>query len=289
MVLNTSAFGAFTRMLLVAAMGLSACGGGAPAAPRANTGQPSSQPSPPVGAPTWEWILQASGLPATPVQVTYLDVDGFDTPAAYVRSANARGIKTICYISVGTAEDFRFDFVQFRSIPNVVGRPVPGFPGDFYLNINLYPQFISIMDARLEMCRSKGFSYVEFDVMDAYQDGESITGFSISRARTIAYVSDLVHRTNAYGMQAIQKNADDLSSELQPFFGAVLFEECIRLNFCAAAAPYVAAGKPALNAEYPSEWRPGAFDRTQVCRTSSNAGVATIITTLGLDAPADRC
>jgi hypothetical protein len=115
MVLNTSAFGAFTRMLLVAAMGLSACGGGAPAAPRANTGQPSSQPSPPVGAPTWEWILQASGLPATPVQVTYLDVDGFDTPAAYVRSANARGINKRLRFKVFEAFEliFHFDLPQF--------------------------------------------------------------------------------------------------------------------------------------------------------------------------------
>lgn len=294
---------AATRGTIAALLiGLPGCGGGGdttdpnlpgpiPAPPPSLAPPPS--PQPPISIPpiplSWEWILQSSGLPVWPPLVAFFDMDGFETPATYVSLANSMGIKTICYISVGTAERFRPDFQRLQQIPGVIGKPYPGFPDEYYLNIAKFPSFIDIIDDRLEMCDAKGFVYVEFDIIDSYADGANVTGFAITQSTAIAYISDLVMRANGYGMKTVQKNAPDLSLQLEPMFDAVLFEECVRLNFCAAAAPYVTAGKPALNAEYPSEWARGAFVKSQVCGASTKAGMITIITTLDLNLVSDPC
>ena len=254
---------------------------------------PSPTPTPtptPTALPTWDWILQSQGLPATPPAVNYLDVDGFDTSASYAALAKSRGIKTICYINVGTAENFRPDYTQFSAISGLLGNSYPGFSGERYIDIRRYPEFIQIMDNRLKMCSDKGFDYVEFDVMDAFEDGAATTGFPLSEADMIAYVTALSSRARGYGLKPVQKNASGSSAKLVSHFDAILFEDCVLGNFCSDSAPYISAGKPAFNAEYPENWPSGGFDRARVCSTSTTAKISTIITVVDLDRPAtDRC
>ena len=146
------------------------------------------------------------------------------------------------------------------------------------------------MDDRLRMCRDKGFDYVEFDVMDAFEDGAATTGFNLTEQDMIAYVTALSARARGYGLKPVQKNASALSTKLVPLFDAILLEGCVLGNFCADSAPYVLVSKPAFNAEYPEEWPAGTFDRTKTCSVSASAGVSTIITVVALDRPAqDRC
>lgn len=301
-----------SRISLIAAaattLALAACGGGdgasgtpaptstvaptptpTPSATAIPTPTPSPSPTPtPTGVASWDWILQSQGLPATPPAVAYLDLDGFDTAKNYVTLAKSAGTKTICYINVGTAENFRPDYAQFSAISGLLGNSYPGFSGERYIDIRRYAEFIQIMDARLVMCRDKGFDYVEFDVMDAFEDGASRVGFPLTEADMIAYVTALSARARGYGLKPVQKNASGSSSKIVTLFDAVLFEDCVLGNFCSDNAPYIAAGKPAFNAEYPENW--GTFDRARVCTTSANAKISTIITVVDLDRPApDRC
>jgi hypothetical protein len=292
--------------LAMAALMLAGCGGGggsgggannngAPTPTPAPTPAPSPSPSPtPTPSPTplssWDWILQSQGLPATPPAVAYLDIDGFDTPASYVTLAKASGIRTICYLDIGSAENNRPDYASLAAISGLLGNSYPGFAGERYIDIRRYSEFIQIMDDRLRMCRDKGFDYVEFDVMDSFEDGASTTGFALTEQDMIDYVTALSVRARGYGLKPVQKNASASSAKLLPLFDAILFEGCVLDNFCSDAAPYIAAGKPAFNAEYPEEWPAGSFDRTRVCNTSASAQISTIITVVALDRPApDRC
>lgn len=146
------------------------------------------------------------------------------------------------------------------------------------------------MDDRLRMCRDKGFDMVEFDIMDAFEDGVAVTGFPLSEQDLIDYVTALSARARSFGLGPVQKNTGRSASRLVQLFDAVLFEDCVLNNFCGDAASYVAMGKPALNAEYPEDWPSGVIDRAKVCTISKNAGVSTIITVSELDRlAAHRC
>lgn len=301
--METRQFGTvFTRLNMVAlaamALSLAACGGGKSQSPGGGGPTPTPTPSPTpaltptpsTSLPSWDWILQSEGLPASPPAVTYLDVDGFDTDAGYVALARSRGVKTICYLNIGTAENNRPDYNSLAAISNLLGNIYAGYPSERYIDIRRYPEFIQIMDDRLRMCRDKGFDYVEFDVMDAFEDGQAASGFNLGKQDMVNYVTELSNRARAHGLKPVQKNTGDFSVLLEPLFDAVLFEECVHYGFCANAAPYVAAGKPALNAEYPATWPSGTFNRANVCATSATAHISTIITVVDLDRPApDRC
>ncbi|NYI21421.1 endo alpha-1,4 polygalactosaminidase [Sphingobium indicum] len=286
-------------LIAAATLMLAGCGGGGddgtptPAPTPAPTPSPSPSPTPapaPATLFSWDWILQNQGLPATPPAVAYLDVDGFDTAAAYVALAKSRGTRTICYLDVGSAESNRPDYASLSAISGLLGNSYPGFAGERYIDIRRYPEFIQVMDDRLRMCRDKGFDHVEFDVMDAFEDGAATTGFDLTEQDMIAYVTALSTRARGYGLKPVQKNAGGSSAKLVPLFDAILFEGCVLGDFCADSAPYVAAGKPAFNAEYPEEWPAGTFDRARTCSISANAAVSTIITVVDLDRPApDRC
>ena len=51
-------------------------------------------------------------------------------------------------------------------------------------------------------------------------------------------------------MAVLQKNDGEQSVQQQPYFDGALTEQCNQYRECADYQPYLAAGKPVLNAEY---------------------------------------
>lgn len=238
----------------------------------------------------WDIVLQIEGLPKTLPGLGYLEIDGFDSTPEQVAQIKARGTQAICYISAGTAEDFRPDFSKFKKMPNTVGKGFPGFEGDYFLNINHWREFFPLMERRIDMCKEKSFDYVDFDVIDSYDVDARETGFEGSEQNQIEYIVALTNKARQVGLKTIQKNAGELAPKLEPHFDGILFEECVRLDFCADAAPYIAAEKPAFNIEYPEEWPARKAIPQDICTISAKHGVMTILSTLDLDKPAShRC
>lgn len=197
---------------------------------------------------TWYW--QLTGTPAVePVQAS--DVDGFDTSAATVAAFHARGQRMICYLDVGTAEDWRPDNAGFPS--SVLGDS-NGWPGERWLDIRQLSVLEPIMAARLQMCHQKGFDAVEPDNMDGY---ENTTGFPLQASDQLAYNRWIAAEAHSLGMAVLQKNDPDQAAALQRSFDGVLDEQCNQYNACSAYQPYVSAGKPVLNAEYDASLYPG--------------------------------
>ena len=62
-------------------------------------------------APTWTGDTTYTGAAAG--NPTVYDIDGFDNGAATVAALHARGAKVICYIDVGTSENWRPDAAAF--------------------------------------------------------------------------------------------------------------------------------------------------------------------------------
>jgi hypothetical protein len=240
------------------------------------------------GETSWEWILDTDALPKTPPTVDYLGLEGLDAEAAYVERANDAGATTWCYLSIGSAEDWRDDFDDFVALDaaerdagrdGILGRDYDGWEGEIWLNLGAYEAFMPLMEARLDTCAARGFAWVEYDNMDIRGTN---TGFDTSAAEVREYMHALLDATEDRGMGAIHKNATHLS-DLEPRFEAMLLEDCVLWDFCEEAQPYLDAGKLVFNAEYPQSWRDEGrdFDIERACRASGD--VSTLIKRLDLD------
>jgi hypothetical protein len=187
------------------------------------------------------------------------DIDGFDNPASTVSALHALGKNVICYVDIGTAENFRPDYSQFPA--GILGKS-NGWPGESWINISpsgpYYAQLQAIMLARLQMCASKGFDAVEPDNMDG---SENSTGFTITTVEDNTYVEWIAAEAHSLGMGVLQKNYVDQSATLQPYFDGVLDEQCAQYNECSSLQPYASAGKAVWEVEYsasPSSFCPSA-------------------------------
>jgi hypothetical protein len=191
---------------------------------------------------TFYWQLQ--GRLDTSVPADVYDVDGFETSAAEVAGLQAQGKHVVCYIDVGTAENFRPDYKEFPK--SVLGRS-NGWPGERWLDIRQLGVIEPIMTARFQMCREKGFEAVEPDNIEAYSNK---SGFSITAAEQLTYNEWVAQEVHTLGMAVLQKNDGEQTPELHPYFDGALTEQCNQYHECADFDPYLAAGEPVINAEY---------------------------------------
>jgi hypothetical protein len=191
---------------------------------------------------TWYWQLQGKVSNGQPVAA--YDIDGFETGATQVSALHALGKHVICYIDVGTAENFRPDYSSFPA--SVLGKS-NGWPGEKWIDIRKLEVVEPIMAQRFERCREKGFDAVEPDNIEAF---ENESGFPITAAQQLTYNEWVADQVHSLGMAVLQKNDPQQTPELEPYFDGALSEQCNQYHECEALTPYVAAGKPVLNAEY---------------------------------------
>ena len=204
---------------------------------------------------SWNWVLLS--VPTAPYRdVAMYDVDGFNAAASDVDAMHNAGIKAVCYIDAGTYENWRTDAGEFPSA--LLGNDVSGWPGEQWLDIRDIQQsdstLRSIMDARLDMCRQKGFDAVELDNVDGYTNS---TGFPLTAADQLYYDTSLANDVHSRGMSVLQKNDNEQIPDLLPYFDGALNEQCNEDKECTTSQngsygldQYVAAGKPVFQAEY---------------------------------------
>jgi hypothetical protein len=217
---------------------------------------------------TWYW--QLTGAPKIePVQAT--DIDGFDNTAATVAHFHSLGQRVICYVDVGTWEDWRPDAGEFPS--TVLGNS-NGWPGERWLDVRQLAALEPIMTQRFEMCQQKGFDAVEPDNMDGYENG---TGFPITAAQQLAYDEWVGQEVRSLGMAVFEKNDPDQAGQLEPYFDGVIDEQCNQYSQCSSYQPYLTAGKPVLNAEYQSSLYPS------FCAADESVGIMGALYASALD------
>jgi hypothetical protein len=191
---------------------------------------------------TWYWQLQGPVSNNQPVAA--YDIDGFEIGAEQVSALHGLGKHVICYIDVGTAENFRPDY---RSFPASVLGHSNGWPGEKWIDIRQLGVVEPIMARRFEMCREKGFDAVEPDNIEAF---DNKSGFAITAAQQLTYNEWVAEEVHALGMAVLQKNDPQQTPELESYFDGALTEQCNQYRECEAFGLYTAAGKPVLNAEY---------------------------------------
>ncbi len=201
---------------------------------------------PSSGSPiSWYWQLQGS-INTSTLKASVYDIDGFDNSAATVAALHAKGAKVICYLSLGTSENFRSDYSQ---IPSSVKGSTNGWPGENWLDIRQISTLAPIMTARMQMCKSKGFDAIEPDNIDGYTNN---TGFPLTAAHQIAYNTWIANTAHSLGLSVGLKNDVDQLAQLQPVFDWALNEECNQYSECGGYSAFTNAGKAVFNAEYGS-------------------------------------
>jgi hypothetical protein len=203
----------------------------------------------PTTAP-WQWQLQGKLDPG--VDASVFDLDGFETSKAQVAGLKAEGRKVICYLDVGSWENYRPDRGQFPR--SVRGATYEGFPEERWLDISRYSLFRKPLEARIAMCGRKGFDAVEPDNLAGF---ENKTGFDLTAADQLRFNRWIARQVHRRGMAVALKNDPTQVPQLVGAFDFAIVEECFQYDECGAYSPFVRAGKAVYEAEYelePSEY-----------------------------------
>ena len=271
-----------TALLLTGFFLLAAC---LPAPP------PPTEPAPmptrtPTPSPTWwrpqpglRWQWQLSGKLNLDLQVDAIDID-LQVGKSVVDYYHGQGTKVICYISVGSYENWRPDADQFP--PEVIGKDYEGWSGEKWLDIRRIDLLAPIMLTRLDLCAEKGFDAVEPDNMDIHQED---TGFPLTYEDQLRYVQWLAEEAHQRGLAIGQKNAPDMTRDLVNVLDFAILEDAFCYGWAQELKPYTDAGKAVFDAEYTD--LPGDFQKA--CRESQKLRFSTILKHRNLDAWVQFC
>lgn len=172
------------------------------------------------------------------------DIDMFDNSAQIVSALHAQGRIVICYIDAGTWENWRPDANKF---PKWVLGKNNGWPGERWLDIRQLQVLGPIMQARMDLCKSKGFDGVEFDNVDGYTNN---TGFPLTASDQLTFDTWLANQAHTRSLSVALKNEPGQAQDLLPYFDWELDEQCFQYNECGKFLPFINAGKAVMEVEY---------------------------------------
>ena len=231
----------------------------------------------PTSGLSWQWQL-GSALDLD-LKVDVWDID-LDVHKSVVDTLHSLDAKVICYISVGSHENWRSDADQFPE--EVLGNDYEGWSGERWLDIRRIDLLAPIMLARLDACAAKGFDAVEPDNMEIYTND---TGFPLTYEDQLRYALWLADEAHQRGLAIGQKNAPDQTKDLFEIFDFAITEDAFYYGWAGQMKPYIAAGKPVFAAEYTD--LPGDF--AEFCRQSNELGFSTILKHRDLGAWLQTC
>ena len=232
----------------------------------------------------WYWQLQDKINTSYNVDVYDIDID---TPQWEINKLKARGIKLICYFSVGTVEQFRTDANLFPS--RAIGESYPGFEDERWLDLSNYSLFADIMKARLDRCAAKGFDGIEGDNVDAFNqqipDDNGIvntgTSFKVTKQQSIDYIRWLAAESHKRGLAFGLKNAEAVAGDVINEVDWLIAESCHVYSWCEQARIFTLNNKPVFMTEYVEY----LADFASACAEARQFGFSAIYRDTGLTAP----
>jgi hypothetical protein len=165
-------------------------------------------------------------------------------------------VGAVCYVDVGTWEDWRPDAGSF---PRAVLGKSNGWPGEKWLDIRQWSTLEPILTARFTMCAAKGFDGIEADNVDGYSNK---TGFPLTASDQLLFNTRMAALAHKVGLPVALKNDVDQVAALQPLFDWAINEQCAQYNECGVYSAFTAAGKAVWNVEYRSSSYPAFCART---------------------------
>ncbi len=251
---------------------------GAPAGTAYRRTGASAEPWHPALNTSWQWQLNTPVDQAVPASL--YDIDLFDNDASVVAALHRGGRMVICYVNVGSWEDWRPDAGDFP--PPVIGGRYAGQPGERWIDIRQIDLLAPILRARFDQCKSKGFDAIEPDNIDGYAN---ITGFPLTAKDQLNFNRWLAEEAHARGLSIGLKNDPDQATALLPYFDWALTEDCFAQGWCEQLLPFVRAGKAVFAAEYTDT----GITTRQFCERANAVNFNAILKHRNLDAWRRAC
>jgi hypothetical protein len=198
-----------------------------------------------VPASGTSYQIQYDGRIDLGVSAQAYDLDAFDTSPKIVTALHAEGRHAVCYVDVGTWENWRPDASQFPK--SVLGKPDGHWPGERWLDIRQTAVLEPIMTARFALCKHKQFDAVDPDNIDGYTNN---TGFPLTGAEQLTYDTWVAQAVHSFGLSVAQKNDPGQIGRLSAVFDFGVVEQCFVQRWCAAFARYAKAGRLVVDVEY---------------------------------------
>jgi hypothetical protein len=210
--------------------------------------------------PGTSWQIQFSGSLDTSLDVDMYDIDLFDTEQTVIDALHQDGRIVICYFSAGSFEDWRPDADDFPEA--VLGEPLDGWPGEWWLDISRLDLLGPIMSARMDLAVEKNCDGLDPDNVAGYTNN---TGFPLTAEDQLTYNIWLATEAHARNLSIGLKNDIEQIPQLVSYFDWALNEECFQYEECETLLPFVEANKAVFGIEYegdPAEFCPqaNAFD-----------------------------
>ena len=215
------------------------------------------------------WQLQLQGDIVLVPGVNVYAVD-YTASQASINAAKASGAKVMCYISAGSAENWRDDFRLFPK--SVIGKAYEGWPGEWWLDTRNIKALAPIMRARIAACAEKGFDVLDPDNINGY---ENDTGFNITRQQSVVYIEWLANLAHEYGMAFSLKNAEALIPFVKGSVDMMQSESCVFYDNCDSVKAMIDLNKPVFAVEY-IEQMSGQKFRVTACGLARKYGFSMI-------------
>lgn len=232
----------------------------------------------PTVGDSWNYNL------ATPVK-TNIDVDVFLIDMDYAQDTidilHGKGKVVVCYISIGTVEDWRADKDEFPA--DAIGNDLEDWDGEAWLDIN-NKVVQDIMAARVLKAASMGCDGIEPDNMMVYAEIEYgvDAGVSVTKNEQIAYNKWFAETVQASGMKVALKNSVEIVEDLVDCFDFAVNESCNQYDECGIyTTTFLAQGKPVFNVEY--------VNNMDMCDYTNDLGMDTIIKNYNLKSHMCSC
>jgi hypothetical protein len=225
------------------------------------------------------WQIQLTGTIDTSLDVRLYDLDLFEASESVIRALRDAGRLVVCYVSVGTAEDWRSDVAEFPS--SAVGAPVVGYAGERWLDVR-DPTTRTVMALRLDLGVSKGCQGIEAANLDGvFFD----TGFPLTQEDELGYAQWIAAEGHSRGLSVGFSGGDQtLAPALAADFDWALTVGCLTAGTCAALSAFRDAAKARLLVEF------GGSERiSEVCPQATSLGLDAILKPESFDAARVAC
>ncbi|MGU7773328.1 endo alpha-1,4 polygalactosaminidase [Burkholderia sp. MR1-5-21] len=284
---------AFAKVQSVAVLFGAALALGLASHPAAGAGWPPIlDPNPAVQPPKWDWQL-ASPITINPdTTIRIYDIDMFNNEqSGAVQALHGNGYKVICYVDVGSWENWRDDAGQFPA--SILGATYSGFPDEQWLDVrDVNPAksqtgmaLATILGARFDRAKNMGCDAIEPDNIDGYDTtAHESSGFPLTYDDQLYFNLWVAGEAQKRGMLVGLKNdinqAQD--SQIVNAFDFVVSEQCFEYGECGFFSSFLALNKPVFEAEYD-------LDLTQFCPDAKASRISAIKKNNSLDAVRQDC
>ncbi|KAF2836364.1 glycoside hydrolase family 114 protein [Patellaria atrata CBS 101060] len=238
---------------------------------------------------SWQIVLSAeldASRRLTPDTAVF-DLDLFDTSAETIAQLHARGKKVICYFSAGSYEEWREDADSFARTD--MGRELDGWEGERWLDTRS-KNVRNVMKKRIDLAATKGCDAIDPDNVDGF---ENRNGLNLRESDAVSYVRFLAQTAASKGLSTGLKNAQSIVRDVLDVVQFSVNEQCHEYRECGEYRPFINAGKPVFNIEYPpTAPRVPARIRTNLCSAYAGgdaSGFSTIIKGMDLDGWVQLC